>query len=128
MTWSSWSLASPIFQMVKLSSMEQLVTVQTKLALYQWRNGKGNFRFLTKCTKLLEFYSYKRMSRFLQTFFALYTKESIMVKLVGFILQHIGRIDLISFGVVQSTFLLIVRIQLVTVPDVLIVLFNGTVR
>ncbi len=51
-----------------------------------------------------------------------------MVKLVGFILQHIGRIDLISFGVVQSTFLLIVGIQLVTVPDVLIVLFNGTVR
>lgn len=45
-----------------------------------------------------------------------------------FILQHIGRIDLISFGVVQSTFLLIVGIQLVTVPDVLIVLFNGTVR
>ncbi|CYV12598.1 Uncharacterised protein [Streptococcus suis] len=44
-----------------------------------------------------------------------------------FILQHIGRIDLISFGVVQSTFLLIVGIQLVTVPDVLVVLFNSTV-
>lgn len=42
--------------------------------------------------------------------------------------HNIGRIDLISFGVVQSTFLLIIGIQLVTVPDVLIVLFNGTVR
>ncbi len=45
-----------------------------------------------------------------------------------FILQHIGRIDLISFGVVQSTFLLIVGIQLVTVPNIFIVLFNRTVR
>ncbi len=85
---------------------------------------------MTKCTKLLEFYSYKRMSPLLQRHsLHLYTKESTNNGKTGsFILQHIGRIDLISFGVVQSTFLLIVGIQLVTVPDVLIVLFNGTVR
>lgn len=79
MTWSSWSLVSPIFQMVKLSSMEQLVTVQTKLALYQWRNGKRKLSiFSTKCTKLLEFYSYKKnVSAFLQRHsLHLYTKES----------------------------------------------------
>lgn len=113
--------------------MEQLVTVQTKLALYQWRNGKRKLSiFSTKYIKLLEFYSYKKnVSAFLRRHsLHLYTKESTNngKNWSVFILQHIGRIDLISFGVVQSTFLLIVGIQLVTVPDILIVLFNGTVR